>query len=150
MPYFNSIMMAISDVVIVACSILGFLISLYFTLVYYNVIPPDVRFVPSFCRLDEATCRFLMGTRNAKILGVRNFVLGVSYYAALIIYVATNGFDKTIPLSVMMVISSFTVLLGMYLVYGLIAKLKTHCVLCYTSHACNMVIFIALVARSAE
>jgi len=143
-------MNTISHAAILTCSALGWLISLYFTLVYYRVIKPDVRFIPAFCRLDEATCQYLMGTRNAKILGVRNFALGLLYYTALLVYVASESVQEIIPLSLLIFVSMFTVFLGVYLVYGLIAKLKTHCTLCYTSHVCNLLIFVALVARRLE
>lgn len=143
-------MNTISNAAILICSALGWFISLYFTLVYYRAIKPDARFIPAVCRLDEASCQYLMGTRNAKILGMRNFVLGLLYYAALIVYGSSESVQKTIPLSLAIFVSLFTVVLGIYLVYGLIAKLKTHCVLCYTSHALNLLIFVALVAKRLE
>jgi uncharacterized membrane protein len=142
-----STMSTVPDFIILACSAVGLLVSLYFTLVYYRIMKPDARFVPSFCRLDEATCQYLMGTRNAKILGARNFVLGLLYYAALIIYISVENVQRTIPIGFVIFVSLFTVLLGIYLVYGLIVKLKTDCVLCYTSHAINFIILIALIAK---
>lgn len=138
---------AMADTIILACSTIGFLISLYFTLVYYRLMKPDTAFVPAFCRLDEPTCQYLMGTRNARILGARNFVLGLLYYAALIVFVWTDGLNGVISQGFVIFISLFTVLLGIYLVYGLIAKLKIHCILCYTSHACNLLIFLALLGK---
>ena len=147
MMYFERVMLAIPDTIILACSIVGLLISVYFTLTYYRVIRPDAMFLPKFCRLDEATCQYLMGTRNAQILGVRNFVLGLLYYTALIIYVGVPSFEVVISVDLVAGISLLTVVLGVYLVYGLIAKLKTHCVLCYTSHAVNFGIFVSFLVK---
>ena len=140
--------MTISDAIILLCSILGLSISLYFTLVYYRLIKPDATFVPKFCRLDEATCQYLMSTRNARILGARNFVLGLLYYSVLILYVTLVSLQQTISFEFVAGISLFTVLLGIYLVYGLIVKLKTHCLLCYTSHALNLIIFLSLIMKA--
>ena len=140
--------MAIPDAVILTLSIFGLLISLYFTLVYYRLIRPDTTLIPKVCRLDEATCQYLMGTRNARILGVRNFVLGLLYYIGLILYVGYPSIQQTVPLHPVVGISLLTVLVGVYLVYGLIAKLKTHCVLCYASHAINFIVFLALGAKA--
>ena len=133
---------------ILVFSSLGFLISAYFTLAYYGVIRPDAMFVPKICRLDERTCQYLMGTRNAKVLGARNFVLGLLYYVGLILYIGVPSIDRIVPAVVVTGISLFTVLLGIYLVYGLIVTLKTHCVLCYASHALNLGIFLLLITRT--
>lgn len=145
--YFTRDTMTALDTLIVSCSILGLLISMYFTLVYYRLMKPDAVFVPAFCRLDEATCQYLMSTRNARILGAPNFVLGLLYYCGMIPYIVVTDVHNAIPLTVVTFVSLFTVLLGVYLVYGLLYKLKTHCVLCYTSHACNFIIFLALIGR---
>lgn len=137
--------MILLDAVILACSFIGLLISLYFTLVYYHFLKPDTAIVPVFCRLDEATCQQLLRTRNAKILGAPNFLFGLLYYAGIMWYAV--GIVKSIPATAVICVSLFTLFLGIYLVYGLVAKLKIHCVLCYTSHACNLIIFIALMAK---
>ena len=140
--------MNLPDAVILVCSFFGLLISLYFTLVYYHLLKPDAAVVPFFCRLDEATCQHLMSTRNARILGAPNFVFGLLYYTGMIFYSAGwVALRNVVPLSLVTFVSLFTVVLAVYLVYGLIVKLRTHCVLCYTSHACNFIIFLALIAK---
>jgi uncharacterized membrane protein len=139
--------MAWHNLLILFFSGMGFLISLYFTFVFYGLMKPDAAFVPRFCRLDERTCQYLMGTRNARVLGARNFVLGLLYYVSFPVYLSSGGLQSSVPLGIVMFVSMFTVLMSAYLAYGLFVKLKTHCVLCYTSHACNLLIFLGLVAK---
>ncbi len=137
-----------SDAVILACSLLGLLTSFYFILVFYQLLKPDAAIVPIFCRLDETTCQHLMSTRNARILGVPNFVLGLLYYTAMALYaIGGNSVQKIISFPLVAFVSLLTVFLGMYLVYGLVAKLKMHCVLCYASHTSNLIIFLALMTK---
>ncbi|MEE9225544.1 MAG: vitamin K epoxide reductase family protein [Bacteroidota bacterium] len=125
----------------------GFLVSLYFTLVYYKLMVPDAKFVPSICQLSEETCWTILSTREARVLGVPNFLLGLIYYLGLItlgafglIHASTPGFEA------LMTISLFTVLLGVYLTYSLLSKLRVVCVLCIASHVIN--VFIAMILYS--
>lgn len=136
--------MTVANIVILVCSALGFFISLYFTLVYYRLMRPDAAIVPWFCRMDERTCQSLLNTRNARILGAPNFLFGVLYYAAMALFI-TGAIRISLALATFAALS--TVVLGVYLVYGLIVTLKTRCVLCYTTHACNLLIFAALVVK---
>ena len=136
-----------SEMIVLACSVLGLLISFYFVLVYYGVMKPDAAFIPRFCRLDEKTCQYLMSTQNARILGTPNFVLGLLYYSFMILYTSIDLVSILVPFAIVALGSSFTILLGIYLVYGLIVKLKTNCILCFTSHTLNLVIFLALITN---
>ncbi|MFQ5797723.1 MAG: vitamin K epoxide reductase family protein [Bacteroidota bacterium] len=125
----------------------GFLVSLYFTLVYYKLMAPDTKFVPSICRLGEQTCRTILSTREARVLGVPNFLLGLIYYLGLItlgafelIHPSTWGYEA------LMTISLLTVLLGVYLTHSLLSKLRVVCVLCIAGHLIN--VFIAIILYS--
>ena len=123
----------------------GFLISLYFTLVNYKLMAPDANFVPSSCQLSEQTCQTILSTREARVLGIPNFLLGLTYYLGMII-LASFGLihPLTWGYNALMVISLFTVLLGGYLIYSLVSKLRVVCVLCIASHVINLFIVAIL------
>lgn len=133
-------------VVVLAC--VGFLISLYFSLVHYRFMAPDVPFLPRVCRLSQETCQSILSTPDARLLGLPNFLLGLFYYLTLVllgfldlIHPSVRGYE------VIMMASLFTVFLGVYLTHSLFSKLRVTCVLCVASHVINFllaVIFLAL------
>jgi uncharacterized membrane protein len=133
---------------LIICGILGFLISLYFTLVYYGLMKPSQWFIPPICRMDEGTCQTIIHTSDAKILGAPNFVLGLSYYITVIAYASVPFLQQTIILHRFLLAISFaTIILGVYLSYSLLFKLRTTCVLCFSSHVLNLIIVMLLFFR---
>ena len=139
--------MAIRIGLIVLCG-LGLSISLYFTMVYFKVMKPDQWFVPRVCRMEEGTCSFIIRTPDARIFGLPNFVLGLLYYTALIaVNIASSTQAHELLYQLLSAVSVGTVLLGVYLTYSLLFKLKTNCVLCFTSHIVNAVIMILLIIQ---
>lgn len=140
--------MDFTDAVIVVCSVVGILVSSYFTLVYYRLLKPDAVFIPPVCRMDAATCQRIMEKRDAKLLGVPNFIVGLLYYSGLLFYIFSGSHSGSMTMLHLATFAAFfTVVLGVYLIYALRIKLRIHCVLCYTSHACNFIILIALLAK---
>ncbi len=129
---------------ITSCALAGMFISAYFTLVYYRILPPDDRRIPSFCRMKETTCRKILETREAKVLGFPNSVVGLLYYA-LILILPTPQFE-----TFFLVTSIFAVGLGMYLTHLLLMRLKLHCALCYTAHLINLVIANLFIVRALQ
>ncbi len=139
--------MTLSDGIIIACSIIGLLISLYFTLAHYHILKPDAAFIPAICRMDQGICRRILQAREARILVLPNFALGLLYYCAIILYVFVQ--PKGLA-HVTTAAALATVVLGVYLTYTLLATLKLNCVLCYASHVNNAILFIALIAKHSE
>ena len=131
------------DFVIVFLSLIGFLISSYFTAVSYRWIRPDEKWIPAFCRLGERTCATIVFTPRARVFGLPNSVLGQVFYAALVIGVLTGQFEGG-PLNLYLLASLVTVVLGAYLTYSLLFLTRVPCKLCFTSHFINLVIFIML------
>ncbi len=123
----------------------GFLISLYFTGVYYGYLKSDIWWIPAFCRMDQHSCQSILQTSEARIFGIPNFVLGLLFYCALFIVIIgnSNGFLFDIILAAAL----FTVILAVSLVYALRIRLKTDCVLCYTAHGINTLIAIILIIK---
>lgn len=120
----------------------GLYVSVYFTLVYYGLIRPDTKYVPQVCRLDEGGCRRVLDHRHARLFGVPNSLLGILYYVAIILG-ATLAVDSGI-MSWITYVSWLVVAVGLFLVYSLLFVVKTPCVLCFVSHALNVLIAIIL------
>lgn len=129
-------------------SLIGFLISLYFTLVYYKMITPSSPIIPSFCRMDEQSCVTIIHSPPAHLLKIApNFVLALFYYTALITGTILNHIRATTLnelMIVMIVISWLVVGASLHLTHQLIFVMKTHCPLCFTSHIVNLGIAVAL------
>lgn len=123
-------------------SVMGLYVSVYFTLVYYGLIRPDAKYVPQLCRLDEGGCRRLLDHRHARLLAVPNSLLAILYYGAIILGI-TLAVDSGIMVWITYV-SWFVVAVGLFLIYSLFFVVKTRCVLCFLSHALNVLIAIIL------
>ena len=132
------------ELLLTSCAFAGLGIASYFSLVYYRVIEADNRWVPSFCRMERGACMRILDTPQAKVLGVPNSVLGMLYYGA-ILFIPIDRFE-----ALFLVASIFSVGLGMYLVHALAVRLKTHCPLCYTAHAINLVIANLFIVRAVQ
>jgi uncharacterized membrane protein len=128
----------VHTVVIIILSIAGFLISLYFSGIYYGYVRHSVWWVPSFCRPDQQTCSTILHTPEARLFGLPNFVYGLAYYIALIAAVA--GAPGGLLFDLLVAASALTVILAVQLIYSLRIRLKTDCTLCYASHAINCVV----------
>ena len=128
-------------------STVGFLLSLYFALVYHKLIKPDSSVIPQVCRMDESSCGSLLRTKEAALFGLPNFYLGLAYYAALLtVPMLSERFFWSLWYNFAGA-SVLTVVAGGYLSYALIAKLNVPCVLCFAAHTINL--FIALLMFSA-
>jgi uncharacterized membrane protein len=122
-------------------AVLGLLISLYFTLVFHGVLKADTRLVPKFCRLGEKTCQSIIHAPEARLFGQPNFHLGLVYYGVLIgVGMLPEYLQRSRDL--LLIAGAVTVLVAFYLSYALFFRLRIPCVLCLTSHAINLLIFI--------
>ena len=133
------------EITILLLVTIGFYISLYFTLVYFGFINPQRFPIPDICKLSENTCRKIIYTRYAHLLGLPNFIYGIFYYVASFILVISdpNGYIKI----VFILIAWFVVCFGVYLIYVLIRVLKVNCVLCFISHGLNFLLAISFTIR---
>ena len=131
-------------VLLVLC-LAGAVISSYFTGVAYHWVRPDARWIPPVCRMGEATCASIVFTPRARVFGVPNSLLGQIYYVALAAAAGGGLLAAPLPYRLLVVASGVTVLLGVYLSYSLLFVTRVPCVLCFTSHAINGVLFVLLV-----
>jgi uncharacterized membrane protein len=109
-------------------ALLGASLSLHFALAYYGLDPR--RKVPAaLCRREERVCLTILGTPYARLLGVPNAVLGLGFYF-LTAAVAALALAEALPRWLWLtnlVAAAVTVLLAPYLVWALVARLKTWC-----------------------
>ena len=131
---------------LILLSVVGLLISTYFTAVAYRWVRPDVRWVPAVCRMDEQTCASIVSTPQARQFFIPNSVLGQFYYVTILLGALFGWIDGPSPLPVSYVVASaLTVSMGVYLSYALLFVNRVACPLCFTSHGINVVIFLVLV-----
>jgi uncharacterized membrane protein len=131
--------------ILVGLCLLGAAISSYFTGVAYHWVRPDTRWVPAVCRMGEASCATIVFTPRARVFGVPNSVLGLLFYVVLAVAALTGALDAALPRQLLLAASLGTVALGIYLTYSLLFVTRVNCVLCFTSHAINAVLFVLLV-----
>ncbi len=131
--------------------VVGFLDSLYFTLVQSRVLPPDPRWLPRFCRMEEARCFSLLRTPQARLLGIPNSVVGLGLYPALWAAALLAQLGDRRWLGVGIAASAAATLTSLYLAWALLVRLRTHCPLCYLAHLVNAALLgIFLVAARME
>ncbi|MCY4637029.1 MAG: vitamin K epoxide reductase family protein [Acidobacteria bacterium] len=118
----------------------GLAISSYFTAVAYRWTPPNVRWIPSFCRLEERTCASVVFTPSARVFGPPNSLLGQVFYAALLAGAASGRLADPHLWWLYLGVSLVTVGLGVYLSHALLFVLRVPCPLCFVSHGVNAVI----------
>ena len=132
------------ELMLLSCALAGLGIASYFSLVYYRIIEADNRWIPPFCRMERGTCIMILDTREAKVLGIPNSVLGMVYYGA-ILFIPIERFEIFF-----LVASVFSVGLGMFLVHALVYRLRIHCSLCYTAHGINLIIANLFILRTMQ
>ena len=133
--------------VLSALCLLGFGISSYFTGVAYHWVRPDTRWIPAICRMGEQTCATIVFTPRARVFGLPNSVLGQVFYATLVVVAVSGALGEPLVRLIWLSFSGVTVLLGLYLTYSLLFVTRVNCVLCLTSHAINLVLFVILLWR---
>jgi uncharacterized membrane protein len=126
----------------VLLSVVGLLISSYFTAIAYRWIAPDARWMPAVCRLGERTCASIVFTPRARLFGVPNSVLGQAFYLTLVTAVSSGWLARDPVYALVAVASGVTVAVGAYLSYSLLFITRVPCLLCFVSHAINLVVFV--------
>jgi len=134
---------------LIVCSLAGFLISLYFTLVTYRLMKPDQRFIPPVCRMNGDSCLSIVDSPQARLFGVPNSLLGIAFYLGVLVAAIGGLLPSTMLYKVLLAVSLGTVLIGLYLIYSLLAVLKVRCVLCFTGHILNLLILLFLLAMGS-
>ena len=137
------------DAVAIGLSVVGFVISTYFTAVAYRWVRADERWIPAFCRMGEQTCASIVFTPRARVLGPPNSLLGQGFYLAILVGLPLGLLDDPTMSRAYLAASLVTVVLGIYLSYSLLFVTRVPCKLCFTSHGINLAIFGLLLLRGS-
>ncbi|MCS7172934.1 MAG: vitamin K epoxide reductase family protein [Armatimonadetes bacterium] len=123
----------------------GFLDSLYFVLVQHRVLPSDPRWLPQFCRMEQGRCLSILEAPEARLLGVPNSMVGLGFYPGVFAAVLLAQLGDRRWLGAVLAAALGAVLAGLYLVWALVWRLRTHCPLCYLAHVVNAALLALLV-----
>ena len=133
------------SIAIVVLSLVGLWNAFYFTFAYYGRVK-KARWIPEIlCAREGSSCVTVVQTPYARVVGLPNSLLGIIYYAVLILWTAVSALAPAWFIWLLIAASAVTVVLGFYLVYALNVKLRTHCPLCYMGHAINAMLFVLLI-----
>jgi len=128
------------NILVILLCILGLWISTYFTGVSYHWFSPNVKWIPQFCQLKEASCQLVIETPRAKLFGIPNSVYGMGLYAYLFLFFL----GLPLPWWIGFAATGLSVFRSVYLAYSLIFVTRIPCPLCFTSHIINTLLFIYL------
>jgi uncharacterized membrane protein len=143
----------IEYLLLIAASLVGLAISAYFSLVYFRLVAPDARHVPQFCRLGERVCEGLVFRREGRLFfGIPNSLLGIGFYVLVLDTVLSGRLASTPWMrDTLLACAGLTVIIGGYLTWVLLVRLRTPCALCLVSHSLNALIAgILLYMRQAS
>ena len=133
------------SIAIVVLSLVGLWNAFYFTFAYYGRVK-KARWIPEIlCAREGSSCVTVVQTPYARVFGLPNSLLGIIYYAVLILWTSASALAPAWFIWLLIAASAVTVALGFYLVYALNVKLHTHCPLCYMGHAINALLFVLLI-----
>jgi uncharacterized membrane protein len=127
--------------VLVALAFAGLVVAVTMLLLTRGVLSSGSRWLPGVCRMDADSCARVVNHPHARILGVPNALVGVVFYAAVIVAAFSGGEGL---LTVVRVLSLFAVAASVFLTWSLIAVVRRPCPLCITAHAVNIVLALLL------
>jgi uncharacterized membrane protein len=119
---------AILAALLLLLALAGLANAVYFALLYYRVLPPDSRRVPAFCRMEESACASVVFAGCGRLFGVPNSLPGIGFYLLLLSVAAVRlitGYWALLDWA--LALSLVTVIVGAYLVYALMFRLRTPC-----------------------
>lgn len=123
-------------------SLVGLCVAGYFSLLAYGMAPLSAGRLPRWCRMDERSCTRVLTHRDAHLTGVPNALVGVAYYATLLLFAA--GVLPPALHAWLAAAAWVSVAAGAYLTWSLLARVKVACRLCLLAHALNLGIAMLL------
>ena len=123
---------------LITLSIIGLVISAYITI-------SRARNKKVICPINSRSCNAVLDSKWSNILGIRNEILGVIYYVAIIVGVMliTNGYS-----ALTIVMKAATTISALYSIILMLIQtrlLKEFCFYCFLTAIINIAIFILLV-----
>jgi uncharacterized membrane protein len=114
-----------STILLLVLAVVGLANAVYFALIYYRLVKPDSTMMPPFCRLGEETCEAVVFTRYGRLLHVPNSLLGIFFYLLLVgVALSKLMTGRTALLNYALAASAVSVVIGVYLTWALLIKLK--------------------------
>lgn len=108
----------------------GFALSVYFTAAYFGSAATVLPGVPgALCREEEGSCLTVLQTPYARLLGVPNAVVGLLFYllVGVMAALALAGQPQEWLWRIAFLGAAGSVLVAPYLIWALVARLKTWC-----------------------
>ena len=127
-------------------SVCGWLVSLYFLMVYQRRISHKTWWMPSPIRISGPACTDIVDSRFGRTLRQPNAYWGLWYYGLLILFLLGVQFFSFSLNNILIVITGITLIFSLYLLYGLYS-LKVACRPCLTTHMINLFLFIIMLMR---
>lgn len=124
----------------------GWVVSLYFLMVYRQLISHKTWWMPSPIRISGPACTDIVDSRFGRTLKQPNAYWGLWYYGLLIIFLLGDRFFSFPLNNILIVITGITLIFSLYLLYGLYS-LKVACRPCLTTHTINIFLFIIILLR---
>lgn len=131
-------------VAVLVLAFIGLMVSLYFTLAYYGRVRSD-KMIPAVT--TGGTCRSILDTPYARVLGLPNSVFGLAYYIAVIVAASCRLVrDEWIGLTLLAVVSVFAAVFSVYLAWALLFRVRVLCPLCVLAQVVNIALAILIIA----
>ena len=116
------------------------MLSIYFYGVYSKILTYDQKIIPKFFQLSTGECTSIIDSSYGRLAGTPNALVGSIYlviHAVLLIVAGYKIINQIIPFC----LSVASLIVGVYLIYGLI-KLKIKCRICISVHVINFTVFL--------
>lgn len=90
-------------------------------------------------------CGPVSSSPDARLLGIPNSWIGMAWFLLVIVW-ASASLTAGAPLypAPAAAAAALPVVLGIYLTWSLLYKIRTVCRMCFLAHACNLIIFICV------
>lgn len=133
-------------IVALALSIIGFVDSLYFTLIHYNYIGPGSPLVSMTCHAEVGACRAVASTPWAQVFGIPNSVFGMAFYVMIFAASVARMALRVWPaLPLLIGTSIVSAAFSIVLAWALVFKMHTLCPLCFTAQTINIILVLIFI-----
>ena len=116
------------------------MLSIYFYGVYSKILSYDQKIIPKFFQLSNGECTSIIDSSYGRLAGAPNALVGSIYLVIPTVLLIVAGY-KIINQIIPFFLSLASLIIGIYLIYGLI-KLKIKCRICISVHVINFAVFL--------
>ena len=116
------------------------MLSIYFYGVYSKILSYDQKIIPKFFQLSNGECTSIIDSSYGRLAGAPNALVGSIYLVIHTVLLIVAGY-KIINQIIPFFLSLASLIIGIYLIYGLI-KLKIKCRICISVHVINFIVFL--------